>query len=415
MPSLNPERCAILVPIGGQLDPETHDSLCQLTARGYKVRTLRGSSMIDLARSTLASDVLAEGFEETFWIDSDTVFNPDDVDRIRSHGKPFCVGLYVQKGPKRFAGKFKQDTGKVRFGKDGGLVEMQYVGMGFTYVHSDVYRAIKERMPLEQQSCRGGYAGRMVTAYFLPLLAPEGNGTCYLSEDYSFTHRATAAGFPPLADTTVKLGHAGRKVYTWDDLLPSQTLDSLEIDLCMIAGWTFPQDVRGWLTDEEGAGLALLARGKDVLEVGSYCGRSSICLGQTAKSLCCVDPFDCRDTPGDGDTFGEFSANLARYGVKARVQRSLFADAYFNGDRFDLIFIDGAHDEASVKADATRARSLLKPDGLLAFHDARPSPGYHDGGWHPGVTATVNRLVAQGAEIVHMAGTIAVIRPKGKQ
>lgn len=404
-------KCTVLVPVGNYIEPETDNALRILANRGYMVRILRGSSQVDLARSTLATEALMDGFEETLWIDSDMDFDPDDVDRIRAHNRPFVVGLYTQKGPKRFAGMFPAGTGKVTFGKGGGLIPMDYVGMGFTYVQGQVYRAIQERLPEAQRSVRGGYQGKMVTPFFRPMLVPENGGMCYLSEDYSFTARAKEAGFAPVADTTIRLGHWGRKKYTWDDLTWSpEQLSSLDIELGA-TDWKFPTDVRGWLTDEEGAGLAMLARDKDVLEVGSYCGRSSICLGQTARSLCCVDPFDCRDTPGDGSTFEEFEENLERYAVKAKVHRNLFADVALNGDRFDLVFIDGAHDEASVKEDAARATALLKPGGLLAFHDARPKPGHHDGGWHPGVTFTVNRLIAAGAELVNTFGTIAVLRP----
>jgi predicted O-methyltransferase YrrM len=404
-------KCVVLIPVGNILEPETDNSLRILANRGYIVRMLRGSSQVDLARSTMATEALMDGFEETMWVDADIGFEPDDVDRLRSHNLPFCVGLYVQKGPKRFAGMFPADTGKVKFGKGGTLIRMDYVGFGFTYVRAEVYRAIEQALPLGERSVMGGYQGKMVTPYFRPLIAAHKDGPTYLSEDYSYTLRARESGFVPMADTTIRLEHIGRKKYTWDDLTYTpERLESLEIELGA-TDWKFPTDVRGWLTDEEGAGLAMLARGKDVLEVGSYCGRSSICLGQTAKSLCCVDPFDCRDTPGEGDTFDEFDRNLKRYEVKAKVFRNLFSEAPLNGDRFDLAFIDGAHDEASVEDDAQRATALLKPGGLLAFHDARPRPGHHDGGWHPGVTNTVNRLIAAGAELIQTVGTVAVLRP----
>ncbi len=403
-------KCAVLVPVAREIEPETEDGLRILASRGYMVRLLHRSSQVDLARSTLVTEALNDGFSETMWIDSDQTFNPDDVDRLRSHNLPFVVGLYVQKGPKRFAGMFPADTGRVTFGKGGGLVPMSDVGFGFTYVRAEVYRAIQQRLPQEHRMVMGGYQGKMITPYFLPLVAAKNSGHYYLSEDYSFTHRAKEAGFIPMADTTIRVGHIGRKEYTWDDLTWSpERLESLEIAIGE-SSWKFPADVRGWLTDEEGIGLSQMARDRDVLEVGSYCGRSAICMAQTAKSLVCVDPFDCRDTPGEGDTFGEFCENLTRYGVTARTIKELFADATVT-DKFDLVFIDGAHDEASVSADAARAVGLLKPDGLLAFHDARPRPGFHDGGWHPGVTNTVNRLIAEGAEIVRMVGTIAVIRP----
>src|SRR5882724_2335161 len=359
-------KCAVLVPVARSIEPETEDGLRILASRGYMVRLLRGSSQVDLARSTLATEALQDGFEETMWIDSDQTFNPDDVDKLRAHDLPFVVGLYVQKGPKRFAGMFPADVGKVKFGKGGGLCPMTDVGFGFTYVRGDVYAAIREGLPEAHRTVMGGYQGKMITPYFLPLIAEKkGFGQTYLSEAYSFTDRAKAAGFHPQADTTIRLGHIGRKEYTWDDLTYTpQRLDTIEIVLGEL-DWKFPADVRGWLTDEEGAGLVMLAHDKDVLEVGSYCGRSAICLGQTAKSLICVDPFDCRATPGEGNTYAEFAANLERYKVKATVHRSVFAEAPLNGDRFDIIFIDAAHDAASVTDDARRAASLLRPGGLL--------------------------------------------------
>ncbi len=107
----DPAKCVVLVPVGSHIEPETDNSLRILCNRGYIVRVMRGSSQVDLARSTMATEALADGFEETMWIDADQTFNPDDVDRLRGHGLPFVVGLYVQKGPKRFAGMFPADTG----------------------------------------------------------------------------------------------------------------------------------------------------------------------------------------------------------------------------------------------------------------------------------------------------------------
>jgi predicted O-methyltransferase YrrM len=80
-------------------------------------------------------------------------------------------------------------------------------------------------------------------------------------------------------------------------------------------------------------------------------------------------------------------------------------------EKFDLAFIDGAHDAPSVKLDASLATAALAPGGLLAFHDFRNFPGEHDGNWDPGVTQTVNELIAQGASLVDKIGTIAVVRP----
>lgn len=226
---MDPAGCVILVPVASSIEPETDHGLQALRNRGYTVRTLRGSSQVDLARSTLATEALADGFKETMWIDSDVLFDPDDIEKLRRHKQPLTAGLYQKKTrPAAFAGKFMDGTESVTFGKGGGLIEMRYVGMGFTHVRASVYRAIEKH--LEMPSCYGGYEGKKVTPYFIPSLAPEGDGWCYLSEDFSFCHRARNAGYPPMADTTIRLSHIGRYAYGWDDMAPRPTLDMLQLN-----------------------------------------------------------------------------------------------------------------------------------------------------------------------------------------
>ena len=222
-------KCAILVPVGFMVEPETQQLLDVLASRGYVVRTMRGSSQVDLARSTMACDALKDGFEETFWIDSDQSFDPDDVDRVRALDLPFVAGMYPCKGPKRLAGKLLPGS-RLTFGAGGGVHEVEYCGMGFTYVRSEVYLAI-QRMGLPL--CAGGYSGATVLPFFQPMLLNNESGppgTTYLSEDYSFCVRARQAGFPPHVDTRIKVGHVGRYRYTWDDLMPDIVLASLEVE-----------------------------------------------------------------------------------------------------------------------------------------------------------------------------------------
>lgn len=220
---MNPSSCAILVPVYGAVEPETQAGLDELARRGYAVRILRGSSQVDLARSTLATQAIEDGFAETFWIDADTVFDPNDVERIREHGLLLCAGLYVRKGPKEFAGKFVSP--EATFGIGGGLLEMVYVGMGFTHVRREVYDSIATSLP----ACGGGYGGKQVVPYFLPVLTEEEQGPTYLSEDYSFCYRAKLAGTKIMADTRIRLGHIGRYTYTWDEFAPRQQIDQLRL------------------------------------------------------------------------------------------------------------------------------------------------------------------------------------------
>lgn len=165
----------------------------------------------------------------------------------------------------------------------------------------------------------------------------------------------------------------------------------------------FPADVFGWLTEEEGLALTELSVGKRVLEVGSYLGRSTICLAQTALSVTCVDTFDGRGTTARHSTLAKFQANLSRYGVMDRVTWLVGSSKEVLptlAERYDVAFIDASHDYASVIADATLALPLVK-NGVMAFHDF---------GVELGVVRAVKELVRKGARIVKRAGSIAVLQ-----
>ncbi len=221
--------CLILMPVGSVIEPQTQDCVNQLMNRGYPVRQLRGCSQIDLARSIMATEAMELGFEETFWVDSDVVFHPDDVEKIREHKLPFAAGLYPKKGVPEFAGSFTSGNKTVMFGVGGGLVQMKSVGMGFTHIRAEVYRAVAAKLP----TCNIG-SGKRFAPYFLPLTVPDrhmGDGHIYLGEDAAFCHRAEMAGFPPQADTTIRLGHVHKRALTWDDFPARESYESMQVGI----------------------------------------------------------------------------------------------------------------------------------------------------------------------------------------
>jgi hypothetical protein len=213
-------RCAVLVPVGGAIEPQCEHGLHELERRGYRVRRAFGYSAIDFGRSSLASQAIADGFEEIMWIDSDVGFDPDDVDKLRSHNLPLCCGLYAKKNGQGFACNFLPGTDLVVFGKGGGLRELLFCGFGFVYTRREVYESIKQRSHLPDCNQR---FGPPITPWFFPELAPDGAGWWYLAEDYAFCHRARQCGFKVMADTTIRLTHVGRHPYTWEDIMARQS------------------------------------------------------------------------------------------------------------------------------------------------------------------------------------------------
>jgi hypothetical protein len=123
-------RCVVLVPVGGAIGPDCEDALRELEQRGYPVWRVSGYSAVDAARNQMANDALAQRFDELMWIDSDIVFDPDDVDKLRRHDLPLVCGLYPKKACRQFACAFLPDTRQLSFGDRGGLTVQPPAGGG---------------------------------------------------------------------------------------------------------------------------------------------------------------------------------------------------------------------------------------------------------------------------------------------
>lgn len=158
-----------------------------------------------------------------------------------------------------------------------------------------------------------------------------------------------------------------------------------------IAGWMDTPELE-WL-ERSSSGLRL------VIEFGSWCGRSSVAL-TASQRLVCVDTWQGSEgEPNDQyvlvpDALNEFRRNLAsemdagtvetRVGDLGNIQFQERLIHEFAG-LAEMVFVDGAHDEQSVRRDVSLAKQLLRSGGLLCGHDYSES-------W-PGVKAAVDELV----------------------
>lgn len=168
---------------------------------------------------------------------------------------------------------------------------------------------------------------------------------------------------------------------------------------------------RGFMPPDEG--LALYAAGLEaarsvpgapLLEVGSYCGKSSIYLGAAAREgdtvLVAVDHHRGSEENQPGwewhepdlvdpelgvmDTLPWFRRTLYRAGLEDVVV-AMVGDsptvARLWATPCALVFIDGGHGEEPASADYERWTPHVAPGGLLAIHDVFPDPA--DGGRPP--------------------------------
>ncbi len=169
-----------------------------------------------------------------------------------------------------------------------------------------------------------------------------------------------------------------------------------------------PESVKGFMPASEGAELyravSLAPPALPCLEIGSYCGKSTIYLGaacqRSGRVLFAVDHhagseehqpgegyFDPELATADGqgvDTFGAFrrtvrAAALDDTVVPIVAPSAVAARAW--ATPLGLLFIDGGHSRAAAQTDYAGWVPKLAPGGILLIHDIFPNPA--DGGRPP--------------------------------
>lgn len=153
----------------------------------------------------------------------------------------------------------------------------------------------------------------------------------------------------------------------------------------------FIYGIEGWLTIKEAELLYELARnctGNGVIvEIGSYKGRSTVCLALGSKSgknvpIYSVDHHtgspEHRGWFGQINTLFDFKKNIEKVGVNdliiPLVMQSEKAAVDFE-KQIELLFIDGAHEYESVKQDFEVWTPKLINGGIIVMHDINLWPG----------------------------------------
>ena len=155
----------------------------------------------------------------------------------------------------------------------------------------------------------------------------------------------------------------------------------------------FAAEVESAVAQEELAKLAELSQGKVVLELGSYFGRSTIGLASVAKEVHALDWHrgDPHSMSIGRDTLPVMLNHLVRHKVVEKVVMHVGDNAqvcpFLKSKSYDLIFIDSYHTKEAVENDIKLTWRLLKPGGVMAFHDY----GLKERGF--GVTEAVDAFV----------------------
>tara|TARA_R110002020_G_scaffold12409_6_gene45500 strand:- start:7704 stop:8300 length:597 start_codon:yes stop_codon:yes gene_type:complete len=146
--------------------------------------------------------------------------------------------------------------------------------------------------------------------------------------------------------------------------------------------------VHGWLFDNEFEMLRELARGKRVLEIGCFQGRSTVALAETAEHVFSVDYFH-------GDDYTASVGHIDSPEVRKKVMRAWVDNtepfeekcSLMMGDMhdilpllkphdFDVIFYDADHTKEAVGFFFEWVDSHHLPDEtIITLHDYKPGQG----------------------------------------
>lgn len=159
---------------------------------------------------------------------------------------------------------------------------------------------------------------------------------------------------------------------------------------------------RGFMPPDEGLGLyeaalTVPSRGSPMVEIGSYCGKSSVYLGAAARERETVlfsldhhrgseenqpgwewhEPDLVDPTVGQMDTLPHFRRTVHEARLEGTVV-AIVGDSPTVGRHWrtplSLLFIDGGHGSQPAHRDFETWTPWIEPGGLLLIHDVFPDP-----------------------------------------
>ena len=182
--------------------------------------------------------------------------------------------------------------------------------------------------------------------------------------------------------------------------------------------------IEGWLAEDEAdlliaaswRALTMLPGPHPVVEIGSYCGRSTVVLGSVLKALCsetkvyAIDPHEGQVGALDqgisigSPTLEKFQRNINEAGLGDVIEtiQQYSYDVHW-GQPISLLLIDGLHDYANVACDFFHFEPWIVAGGYIAFHD------YAD--YYPGVKVFVHEILGSGQyRKVQCVGSMMVVQ-----
>ena len=183
------------MPSVGMIPSKTVISLLATVERGKVDPMIVSGSLVYDSRDAIARYAVDNGYDYVLYVDSDMVFNAEDLKRLLAHDVGICSGLYVSRQGERKNIAYSKIITRRRFpyrkpelindNQSSGFGSVAAVGFGFCLIKTSVLKSMFKYYKSLFEPCKG------------------------LGEDAAFCYRAKRIGFKTFIDRDVKLGHLG--------------------------------------------------------------------------------------------------------------------------------------------------------------------------------------------------------------
>jgi predicted O-methyltransferase YrrM len=198
----------------------------------------------------------------------------------------------------------------------------------------------------------------------------------------------------------------------------------------------FARDIKGFLSEQEGERLFVLAleaaRLGPCLEIGSFCGKSTVYIGTACKyvgvTLYTIDHHRGSEEQQPGQPYFDpeiYDSNTGRIDslplLRSAIHRANLEDTVVPmitlsnvasrnwSTPLSFIFIDGGHAYATVLSDYLCWHNHLVQNGYLVFHDIYPDPS--QGGQAPYEIFKKARATGEYQELP-MTGSLGILKKR---
>jgi predicted O-methyltransferase YrrM len=349
--------------------------LCKERGHEYVMGILSGCCYVQVARNEIIKSFRDTDADILFFLDDDMSWTAEDALQLIEMPDEIVAAAYRYKTENEdYPIVIKTDQNDRAIVREDGCIAAAFVPTGFLRIKRSAIEKLCASYP--EQAYFKTKEGIRHKGYFdlFPQGLFEGQWT---GEDYAFCRLWSRIGGEIWVMPDIDISHHGTKEFKGNYhkfLLRQPGGSEASVD-----GIARALNVPGWMSAQELLWLAEHAKkAQAIAEIGAWVGRSTRALADnTPGTVCAIDTWDGSDehkdilaNAGPDDLFTTFQKNVADLtNITAIRKPSIEAAKSLSNERFDFVFIDGAHDRDSVRADIGAWLPLVHSGGVISGHD----------------------------------------------